>query len=284
MSKPRKKVRLKPEDLQLQIAQAVDELSQLTDLARFNDQFKDYMTVLSRFHHYSLGNCFSIAIHQPGATVVAGFRKWKSLGRTVKKGEKGIPILIPLFRKVDPNDPDSEELYAFGTGYVFDVSQTEGDPLPEPPNWKSPEKSAELLAAVTAYCQEQNINFNIRDLPGETQGLAVGRMIQLSSMAGIKTAFHELAHVLLGHSERIWLSTRQKETEAEAIAYVVARHFGIEELASPNYLALHGSTSEYISRSLEVVQKTAHALIGGIENCLQTQEHAPVAGLATEFA
>jgi hypothetical protein len=94
---------------------------------------------MARFHHYSFGNCMMIAMQRPDATHVAGFNRWKELGRFVKAGEKGIVIIAPmLFRKKasdgDPattDEQDAEKLLRFKAVYVFDVNQTDGQPLPE---------------------------------------------------------------------------------------------------------------------------------------------------------
>ena len=83
-----------------------------------------------QFHHYSFFNTSLILAQCPDATLVAGYKRWQKMGRYVKKGEKGIAILAPLIKK-DPDDPDECIVYGFKTVHVYDVQQTEGDPLPQ---------------------------------------------------------------------------------------------------------------------------------------------------------
>ena len=100
-----------------------------------------YLTAMSRFHQYSVGNLMLILAQRPDATQVAGFHTWRSLGRAVKRGEKGILIVAPMVLRTQRaedvparGDDGGEQRprLAFRAVHVFDVSQTEGDPLPEP--------------------------------------------------------------------------------------------------------------------------------------------------------
>lgn len=90
------------------------------------------LAMKARFHSYSFQNTCLIFSQRPDATLVAGYKRWFALKRFVKKGEKGIAILAPLLRK-DPDDPEQRILVGFKVAYVFDVSQTDGEPIPEMP-------------------------------------------------------------------------------------------------------------------------------------------------------
>ena len=95
-----------------------------------------FLKTMARFHRYSWGNQLLIHSQRPDATRVAGFRAWLALGRAVRRGEKGIAILAPLVRKepvfgVDQPEDADRCIVGFRTAYVFDVSQTDGDALPE---------------------------------------------------------------------------------------------------------------------------------------------------------
>ena len=79
----------------------VVELAQATDAARISEAMHDYLDMCARFHNYSPQNIWLILLSHPMATHVAGFHKWRSLGRYVMKGEKGIPILAPIFVKTE---------------------------------------------------------------------------------------------------------------------------------------------------------------------------------------
>ena len=100
-----------------------------------SDALKNYLAVMSRFHRYSWGNCLLIYSQRPQATHIAGFHAWLKLRRYVRKGEKGIVILAPMVGKKKSEEELSEDahtrLFGFRAAHVFDVSQTEGDPLPE---------------------------------------------------------------------------------------------------------------------------------------------------------
>ena len=128
------------QDLQQQINQHFQELVTETDKARTSKVMLDYLDCCAKFHAYSPNNIWLILLARPDASHVAGFHKWKSMGRWVRKGEKGIPIFAPLIHKeIDENDREQRSLFGFKIVHVFDVQQTEGQPLPPQPDWKSPE-------------------------------------------------------------------------------------------------------------------------------------------------
>ncbi|HEV3309404.1 MAG TPA: ArdC family protein [Chloroflexota bacterium] len=112
-----------------QLKAGVQQLTQSSAWLQFLD-------VQRRFYHYSWGNCVLIAIQRPDATRVAGYRRWQDLGRQVRKGEKAIVILAPVVKRttveVDPDESAaSSTVTAFRAASVFDVSQTDGEPLPQ---------------------------------------------------------------------------------------------------------------------------------------------------------
>jgi len=104
-----------------------------------SDTLKAYLKAMGRFHRYSAGNAILIQLQRPEAKHVAGFRAWQRLGRHVKKGEHGIAIMAPVVwrrknrsaQDDDDKDSDEETVSTFKTAYVFDISQTDGEPLPE---------------------------------------------------------------------------------------------------------------------------------------------------------
>ena len=149
--------------------------------------------------------------------------------------------------------------------YVFDVSQTDGEPLPEPPNWKSPEKHAALSAGLLAFAEQQGIQVEVKPLHGEVQGTSNGGKIELAPEAGTKTLIHELAHELMHQGGDRPVDKTIRELEAESVAYVVARHFGMQDLASPNYVALHGADAKLILVHLERIRNTASRIIAAVQ-------------------
>ena len=130
-------------DLKAKITERIQELAEATDAARVSTEMLRYLDTCAKFHKYSMFNVIQILMTRPDATSVAGFKKWQTMGRYVRKGEHGIPILAPIFSMVtDEDGEEHERLVGFKVVYVFDISQTDGEPLPEPPDWKSPEKNA----------------------------------------------------------------------------------------------------------------------------------------------
>jgi len=116
-----------------QLRKSVDEslarLAQAVDIERASKEMQRYLNLLARFHRYSWRNCLLIALARPEATLVAGFGRWKTLGRNVRKGEKAIRIFAPC-PVVRMNEDKEEERVFFRTACVFDISQTEGKELP----------------------------------------------------------------------------------------------------------------------------------------------------------
>jgi antirestriction protein ArdC len=248
----------------------VEELAALTDQARIADAMRAYLETASRFHHYSPGNVMLILLARPNAQQVAGYRTWQQVGRQVRKGERGIAILAPMFIRLEKDNPDSKTLVRFKVVYVFDLAQTEGEPLPEPPNWTSPERNELLTQRLLAFAASLGITVTIERLAGTAQGASAGGSIVLSPEAGTKTLIHELAHELLHQGKEDRSTTREaKEAEAEAVAYVVGRHFGLESLGSPNYLALWHADSKVLKAHLERIVGCSRQIITALED--QTQ-------------
>lgn len=254
----------------------VEELAALTDQARIADAMRAYLETASRFHHYSPGNVMLILLARPTAQQVAGYRTWQQLKRQVRKGERGIPILAPVFIRLDKDNPDSEKLVRFKVVHVFDLAQTDGEPLPEPPDWTSPERNELLTQRLLAYATSLGIAVTIEHLGGSTQGASAGGRILLSPQTGTKTLIHELAHELLHQRDKaVAPATREaKEAEAESVAYVVGRHFGLESLGSPNYLALWDADSKVLKAHLERIVGCSRHIITALEGQDQPAQEA----------
>lgn len=253
-------------DLNTIIKAHLEDLAKETDKARISDEMVRYLDFCAKFHQYSPSNIWLILMSKPNATHVAGFNAWKKMGRYVKRGEKGIAILAPMIYREDPDDEDSlKVLRGFRVVHVFDISQTDGQPLPEQPNWKSPEKNLELQKKLMDFAEQNGIKVTIEELEGETQGISTGGSILLSPNAGTKTLIHELAHEHLHQVENNQLSRAEKELEAEAVAYIVAKHFGISDLKSPNYIALHGNEAQDIKGCMSKITDKAKLLIEFVE-------------------
>ena len=194
-----------------------------------------FVECVSRFHQYSWRNCMLIAIQNPEATRVAGFRKWLELKRYVRKGEKGIAILAPLtYRKKVEDDNGSEKTEAgirgFKVVYVFDVSQTEGEDLPEFARVSG--DPGELLDDLKSLIADSGIELRYEVLPLGTKGLSEKGSIVvaegLTDAEHFAVLAHELSHEWLHDGERRKATTKTvRETEAEAVSFAVCRAFGL---------------------------------------------------------
>jgi len=259
-------------DLSASITERIKELAEATDTARLSEEMLRYLETCSKFHQYSPFNVWCILMACPNATAVAGFQKWNSFNRFVRKGEKGIPILAPIIVKEDPDDPDSKSgLRGFKVVYVFDLSQTEGEPLPDPPNWKSPAKNAELQELLIRFADSKGIQVQIKHMGRDIQGVSIGGKILLDPEAGTKTLIHEIAHELLHRDTDRPEESEIRELEAESVAYIVGKHYGLDGLSSPNYVALHGATSEMVMSHLECIRNAASEIINALEVIMQTE-------------
>lgn len=254
-------------DLQQKILGYLESLALETDEARKSEEMQRYLNFVAKFHNYSPSNIFLIMLTRPDATMVAGFQAWKKMGRYVKKGEHGIPIFAPMIHKEDPDRDDSPKvLSGFRVVCVFDVSQTDGDPLPPVPDWKSPEKNAELNEKLIRFAESRGIRVTFRELPGETQGVSKGGAIEISPDAGSKTSIHEIAHELMHRGFDSPIDKAHQEMEAESVAYVVSKYFGMDGLNCHNYISLYGISSENIQQDMVRIQQYASEIIIGIVN------------------
>jgi len=164
----------------------------------------------------------------------------------------------------------------FTTVYVFDVSQTDGEALPEEPPWRERAKDPEVESALMALANRKGIAVEIvAEIRGGAEGCSCGGKIQLLTETGTHTFVHELAHELYEHSRgdvRQTTNRQQREIEADAAAHVVCKHFGISSL-SPNYLALWQANKEDILSCLERVRAVTVEIIEAIETHLERHKN-----------
>lgn len=269
-----------------------------------SEQYKAYLKAMSKFHNYSFGNVMLILMQCPNASAVAGFNKWKKdFGRTVKKGEHGIAIIAPTpYKKLverDKLDPDSKkpligpdgkaeketvfiQLNSYKIAYVFDVSQTEGRPLPSygvdelkgvVDNYDSMLKAV-IAAAPVPICFRP---------PEKSKGCykhkeqAIYINEGMSQIDTLSVLVHEIAHAKLhalpvkdgeitGKHQK---NRRTREVEAESVAYVVSQHFGIETGESSfAYITgwSKGKELDELKSSLDCICSTAGKIIDDIES------------------
>ena len=273
-----------------------------------SEKYKTYLSTMSKFHNYSFNNTLLIAMQKPEATLVAGYKAWqKNFERHVNKGEKAIRILAPAPYKIkeerDKLDPVTGEMMfdengmpqkeqvevtipAFRAVSVFDVSQTDGKPIPEL-------EAQELLSTVEGYEDFVQALMNVapvpigfEDIPGDSKGYfhteekRIAVQENMSESQTLKTMVHEVAHSML-HNKEInrddlmeapAKDRNTKEVEAESVAYTVCQHFGIDTSDySFGYIAgwSSGKDMKELKSSLDTIRKTASELITGIEGALQ---------------
>ena len=287
------------------VQELTDKLEQgLQDL--FNsDSYCNYLRTMSKFHNYSFNNTLLIAMQKPDATLVAGYKAWqKNFERHVNKGEKAIRILAPAPYKIkeerDKIDPVTQELLldkdgnpqkeeveitipAFRAVSVFDVSQTDGKPIPEL-------AAKELLSDVEGYQDMiraveaiSPVPIELEEIAGDSKGYydreakRIAVQENMSESQTLKTMIHEVVHSKL-HSkeveqdEQMKKDRNTKEVEAESIAYTVCQHFGIDTSDySFGYIAgwSSGRDTKELRSSMDTIRRTASELITGIEEQLQ---------------
>lgn len=236
---------------------------------------KQYLAVMSRFRKYSWTNCLLICSQFPAATFVGGFHFWLKLGRHVRKGEKGIAILAPMVgRKRSSDDEELEQneqsrVFGFKACHVFDVSQTDGAELPEFATVAG--DSRDYLARLTQFVASQNIVLEYDPKISPARGMSSGGKItllpDLSPAETVATLAHEIGHELLHRGERRNQATHKvRETEAEAVAFVVCSAIGLDtNTASADYVQLHGGDKATLAESLARIQQTASVILQAIE-------------------
>lgn len=262
-----------------------------------SDHYADYLKVMSSFHNYSSNNTLSIMKHRPDASLVKGYGSWKKLNRQVRRGEKGIPILAPApykkeveVNKIDPITKKTEigldgklinvkmelTIPSFKVVHVFDVSQTDGEPLPSiADELKFDVDNYDLLLASLKAVSPCPIEF--KDT-GQANGYyspdrdSIAIKATLSQAQTIKTMIHEVAHATMHKNLDLDKMKKTIEVEAESVAFVVTNHLGIDSGDySFGYVASWSSGKELaeLKSSLNTIQKNAFTLIEQIDKAYQ---------------
>jgi hypothetical protein len=274
-----------------QIETSINTLATETDAVRKSQNFLNWLDAMAKFSSYSLNNQILILLQRPLASRVAGFQTWRKLGRHVVKGAKGIAILAPCTygKKTDTEEDDSptiKRLGGFKVVWVFAEEDTDGEPLPTL-TYAAATGGEELLPQLEAAARTLAIQLDYEEIPeAGVQGYSAGGRIvirkSLETPAKAAVILHELSHELLHRGDaRKTVSRRQRELEAEATAYVVMHHFGIDHIAS-NYLATYDVDGEQLRESLGTISKGAKRLIAVIEGNQQDLQHTEKEGLTQQ--
>lgn len=265
-----------------------------------SEKYKNYLKTMSKFHSYSLNNTLLIAMQKPDATTVAGYGTWKQMNRQVVKGSKAIKILAPcIYKKKDIADiadtPDksiadkdnkdipeaNKVLVGFKIANVFDISQTEGEPLPELAH-KLDGTVDNYIDFMNALKQYSPVSIEFKEIEGSANGYyhLVDKNIVvdagMSQMMNVKTSIHEISHALLhdqdtGLEKDNFPNRETKEVQAESVAFTVCNYYGIDTSDySFGYIGgwSSGKDLKELKASLETIRQTAQKIINGIDNNL----------------
>ncbi|MBQ8413097.1 MAG: hypothetical protein IJX12_05765 [Lachnospiraceae bacterium] len=255
-----------------------------------SEKYQDYLDVMCKFHDYSLNNQLLIAMQNPDATYVAGYRSWQNnFERHVKQGEKAILIMAPVkkYYEVETGEVDTrgepimkkQEYITFRPVYVFDVSQTEGKEHPSIAT-RLDGKVDNFDDFMFSLRAASPYSFNIMEMGGTANGLCNYATETISIRAGmseaqtLKTAVHETAHARV-HSMDDNKGRRQKEVEAESIAYVVCNYFGLDTSDySFGYVAgwAGDKDNEILRKSMETIRDEAYGIIDVVEKGLRERK------------
>ena len=252
-----------------QIQDKLQELAAQTDEVKKSAEFQQYLDTMAKFWEYSYHNQLLIYFRMPTASQVAGFKAWQELGRKIKKGSKAIQILAPRIRVEKKDGKDEEVICNYFPVNVFDISQTEGEELPDISIALKGDDQQKLLDSLMGFCEAKGIKLNFKELGvnglyGYSQGGQIVVSSQDSVNTKVNTLVHEIAHELLHQAgEGKFLSKQQKEIQAEGTAYVVCKHFGLST-KSFTYLALYKADSQQILENLEVIAKASKEVLNGI--------------------
>jgi len=276
----------KLEAIQNELADAVDRLSD-------DAEWTNYLDTMSKFHNYSAQNQLLIWIQKRDATRVAGFNRWKQVGRHVKAGERGLTILAPKVRVVDADKDDAGAFFdnrtnswkrrfvsGFTTTSVFDISQTDGDPLPEGRRELTLDPPEGLRQDLEDAITAEGFTIEYVESLGGANGATspTHKTVQvLSTMSPadqVSTLAHELGHIKAGHLERMdeyhtghGGARTQMEVEAESISYVLCRTNGMDVAGKGHHdryisgWSGVGAGADEVKKASQTIQKTVASLL-----------------------
>jgi hypothetical protein len=256
------------DDLKTLTNDSLTQLAALLEQGR-SDHLVHLLKTMARFHRYSLCNLCLIMAQRPTATRVAGFHTWRTFGRFVRKGEKGIAILAPIVarRRDEMDGDDTRAVVGFRAAYVFDIEQTDGAPLPGnvEPAGDPGGRTATLKAAIGS----SNIVIEYADNLDGALGVSCGGTIKalngLEPAAEFMVLVHEYAHELLHRGDDRPASRDVRELEAEAIAFVIGQAIGLDVAdSSRDYIQLYRGDGAALATSLERIRRTAAAILAAV--------------------
>lgn len=269
-----------------------------------SEKYKAFLSSMAKFHHYSLNNQILIAVQKPDSTLCASYTTWQKQNRYVKKGEKGIQIICPAPYKKEylkdvidkttgrpellPDGKAKQEIVQkvipfFKVGYVYDISQTDGQPLPEVMHRLNGDLDSDLKRLKEALLEVSPVPVTFQPIEGSANGFyspATKEIVvdsRISEKHSLKTLIHEISHAMLHNPEASGSqSTREtKEVEAESVSYVVCQYYGLDTSEySFGYIADWSTdkTTPELKASLENIRNTSNEIISNVEQILTKEE------------
>lgn len=271
----------------------MEELTQMlqTGLEEYatSEKYRDLLRVMSLFHNYSANNCLLIALQCPHASYVAGYTSWRNnFHRQVKKGEKAIRIISPIKYKKKNEEDEEEERIGFKSASVFDISSTYQIPDMEPVQIGVSDLQGHIenyKDFLHAFQSVSPVPVDFRLFDGDARGYYSDTekiiVVQdgMTERQSVKTLIHEIAHAMLHTKEQLQeckKDRKQKELEAESVAYIVCEHYGFdsEDYSFP-YIVGWGGTGfqDILKESMTVIQKTADQIIIGVNKYFENNKN-----------
>lgn len=255
-----------------------------------SEEFINYLKFIANFKEYSSYNLLSIFLYNPNATYVAGVKTWNKLGRWVKKGEKGIPILAPLiikekkFDEITGEETTEDKLKGFKVVYVFDISQTEGKEIPTENLCRkiTTNNYPDILEKLLKLCKDNGINVVEETIKNRANGyfyypeVKIALSKELSIDMKIKTLTHELCHWYLWHTNQEEEYDKE-EIIVESVSYIVLNLLGIDTSQySFGYVSIwsKSKTGEELLSISSKIKTVANDIFEMISEYTQKQEVA----------
>ena len=274
-----------------------------------SERYAEYLKTMAKFHNYSFNNTLLIALQRPDATLVAGYQAWqKKFNRHVMRGEKGIQIIAPApvkekeeVEKIDPetNEPILKEdgqpeteiiehvIPRFKVSTVFDISQTDGEPLPDLGGKDLTGSVREYEIFMEAIRRVSPVSMRFAEMDGDSHGYYHNEEKEIVIKSGMsesqtmKTAIHEVTHAMLHDRETmqeqgVEKDRLTKEVEAESVAYTVCQYFGVVDSSEYSFPYIAGWSSgkemRELRASMDIIRKTAGDFIEDMEEQLRSLE------------
>ena len=271
----------------------MEELTQMlqTGLEEYatSEKYRDLLRVMSLFHNYSANNCLLIALQCPHASYVAGYTSWRNnFHRQVKKGEKAIRIISPIKYKKKNEEDEEEERIGFKSASVFDISSTYQIPDMEPVQIGVSDLQGHIenyKDFLHAFQSVSPVPVDFRLFDGDARGYYSDAekiiVVQdgMTERQSVKTLIHEIAHAMLHTKEQLQeckKDRKQKELEAESVAYIVCEHYGFdsEDYSFPYIVGWVGTGfQDILKESMTVIQKTADQIIIGVNKYFENNKN-----------